>query len=95
MQLLRKDQPAAFMFGVLMLLGSLFLIVKHNMWEMNHVGLITLIGWAVFIKGAIVILMPQVLDMLKKKTFGDSWYLVGGWVWLIVGAYLSYVGFMA
>lgn len=93
MQLLRKDQPTVFILGMIMLLAGLFMVVKHNVWELSHVGLITLIGWIVVIKGAVIILIPDLMDVFKKKTFGDHWYLVGGIIWLLAGACLTYYGY--
>jgi len=90
---LLHNQPVTILFGMFVMLASLFLVMKHNVWEVSYVGLITLIGWIAFVKGAIIVLLPDLLDVLKKKTFGNSWYVVGGVIWVVMGLYLIYYGF--
>ncbi len=90
---LLNNQPVTILFGMFIMLAALFLVMKHNVWELSYVGLITLIAWVSFIKGAIIVLIPDLLNVLKKKTFGDSWYVVGGIVWVVFGLYLTYFGF--
>jgi len=75
------------------MLAALFLVMKHNIWELSYVGLITLIAWIAFAKGAIIVVIPDLLDVLRKKTFGNSWYVVGGVIWVVAGLYLTYHGF--
>jgi len=79
-------------FGFALMLAGLFMVFKHNVWEWSYVGLITLIGWGIFLKGVLFSLFPQVLDMMKKK-YSIKLYMVGGVVWLVAGLYLAYHGF--
>jgi len=78
--------------GFALMLAGLFMVFKHNVWEWSYVGFVTLIGWCVLLKGVLFSLFPQVLDMFKKK-YSAKWYMVGGFVWLVAGLYLSYHGF--
>ena len=92
---LLKEQPTVLLFAMIMMVMGLLLILKHNIWEFGAAGLITLVGWVVFLKGAIIMLMPDMLDMFKKKDFAMKWYTIGGVLWLIAGLYLTYIGFFA
>ncbi|PIZ95814.1 MAG: hypothetical protein COX81_00205 [Candidatus Magasanikbacteria bacterium CG_4_10_14_0_2_um_filter_37_12] len=90
---LLNNQPVTILFGMFVMLAALFLVMKHNIWELSYVGLITLIAWIAFAKGAIIVVIPDLLDVLRKKTFGNSWYVVGGVIWVVAGLYLTYHGF--
>lgn len=92
---LLNNQPVTLVFGMVIMLAALLMVVKHNVWELSYVGLITLIGWIALLKGAVIVLIPDLLDVLRKKTFGDGWYWVGGIIWFLVGVCLSYHGFFA
>ena len=90
-----KDKSMALLFGMILMPAGLFLVVGHNIWEFSYLGLITLIGWIVFIKGALIVVFPDLLEVLRKKTFGDAWLYIGAVIWFIMGLYLTYMGFFA
>jgi hypothetical protein len=87
--------PYIFLSGAIATLTGTLIIVSHNIWEADWKVLITLIGWLAFIKGALRMIFPKralkmITTFLKHKT---RCYVTGVIV-LILGVYLSYVGFM-
>jgi len=92
---LLDDRHVVLLFGLMVLVFGAMLVLKHNIWELSAAGLVTLTGWAMFVKGSLIVLFPGVLDTFKKKDFKESWYWIGGGLWAIVGLYMTYVGFFA
>ena len=92
---LLKNKPVSLMFGLILMPAGLYLAIGHYIWEFSWVGLITLFGWIVFIKGALIVVFPDILEGLKKRKFSDSWLYVGGVIGLVIGLYLTYVGFFS
>ena len=63
-----KKSPALIYTAALMGLGvGLLMIATHNVWSADWIGLITLFGWIVTIKGVSLLLFPE-----KLMKMGDS-----------------------
>ena len=58
---------ASFVFyGAIALILGLLLIFSHNIWDGTWRTIVTVMGWAIALKGATAVLFPRVL----KKTVG-------------------------
>lgn len=82
------NQPALMLFGGAMtLLLGITLIVSHNLWVLDWPLIVTLLCWAVFIKGVVLVLMPD------KMTSTLAWLESGKVFWsiLLVDAALALV----
>lgn len=91
-----KDENFLFVSGFISLLIGVLSVVAHNIWSFDWVGLVTLFGWLALIKGIVRFTRPDytisIANKLEKNyTLIYSLYVV----MLIVGAYLTYVGFTA
>ncbi len=90
---LEKDPLAVLLFGmVAMIIGGLQ-IIFHNAWGSLPEVIISIIGWGFFIKGAAFIIAPKLVDRA-----GDIWAKkhllpVSGIIMLVIGAYLTWLGF--
>jgi len=76
------------------LLAGLFLVMTHNDWSSLPAILVTLLGWIAVIEGSLSLLLPD--DILKKliQPFRNpAWFVGGGLVSIVIGAYLSAYGF--
>lgn len=82
--------------GTLSLITGIIFVVVHNLWEPDWRILITIIGWIALIKGIIEVVFPQVSQkLLTKFMANDSTIYVSGGVYLLIGIYLCYMGFLA
>lgn len=86
------------LIGMMMftLIFGLTLINLYNVWEWNIYLLVTLSGWAAFLKGAAYFLLPG--DSLKSiiKAFNkEGLYQGAGFVSIALGAWLSYAVYLA
>ncbi|MBX9924498.1 MAG: hypothetical protein K2Y01_10345 [Rhabdochlamydiaceae bacterium] len=63
-----KSSPACFyMLGLLNLLIGLILITQCNVWEMNKIILITLLGWFLTLRGVVSLFCPGLLMKFLGK----------------------------
>jgi protein-S-isoprenylcysteine O-methyltransferase Ste14 len=70
------------------------LIVMNNIWTSGLSLLITILGWLTLIKGAFLLLFPNLALSLYRKFNKDSVLMAGGIVAFILGLVLLYLGFM-
>jgi hypothetical protein len=84
-----------YLSGVLTLLGGLAIVNVHNSWRAEWPLIITILGWLMVIGGIIRIALP-----LFTVSFGASMYgsltaiIVVAIVGLVIGAYLTFVGYL-
>jgi hypothetical protein len=80
--------------GFLGMIFGLLIVVSHNFWIDNWPTLITIIGWLILIQGFLRVYFPKCFADWNKKlvqsTVGLTWI---GWIFLIIGVYLTYIGF--
>lgn len=80
--------------GAFALIIGLLVVLTHNIWEVSWVGLVTLLGWVVLIKGVLLVLMPK-----KAPKWGlnisDTVITTSAVIMLIIGVFLAYIGFLA
>ena len=88
-----ENEAVIVLSGIVGTMLGVLLVLTYSVWGWNWQGLVTLLGWAVLIKGLIRLFFPTfILEMLakyKQKTWLP--YLFLGMI--IVGCYLVYFGF--
>src|SRR5882724_9638354 len=89
-----KDYTLRFSMGALLLLGGLFMVITYYDFSTIPTTIITLVGWLVFLKGFVFFFasekkMQKIITMFNKSNFYVAWGVVG----LVIGAYLSLLGF--
>lgn len=86
-----------FVLGMNILIFGILMIISHNIWDSSWVVLITILGWLIFFKGIFYIMFPRTLSaMVSKATLrSKNWLYAGGIINLVLGIYLSYMGFLA
>ena len=82
--------------GFVGLLAGLALMLTHNVWTLDWRRLITLIGWVTLVRALITIFQPEWIVragnvILERQIF----FLVAAVLDLIIGAVLSYFGYVA
>ncbi len=91
---LEKAPFAVLFFGMFAMAAGIIQVLGHNTWETFPQILISALGWALLIKGIVCTVVPHLADR------GGDWYLdknvvpAVGTVALILGIYLSAVGYL-
>ena len=83
-----------YLSGLLTMTGGVAIVLSHNIWSADWRVVITLLGWLAAIGGAARIVFPgQVRRVGEAMLDSRATLLVGGAVWLVMGAILTFVGF--
>ena len=93
---MEKSHTTMVLGMALALLVGLVIIQMHNIWEMSIWVVITIFGWAAFLKGVFYFLAPG--DWIKGaiKTFATvNWMYIAGLIYGILGAWMSYIVYIA
>jgi hypothetical protein len=92
-----KSPPLLFVTGMLTLAAGLAIVLAHNVWR-GGAGpiVVTLLGWALLLKGAAVVIVPDTswVGLVQVSGFADH-YALYGIVPILLGLYLTYAGFSA
>lgn len=86
----------SYVMGVLTLILGLLLVLTHTMWEGPPAVVITLIGWGVLAEALAFLFfsretLARSLELLKRNNI----YYGIALVYLVLGVYLVYSGFVA
>ena len=90
------NRSMVFLSGLLALAAGIAITITHSIWEPNWRGLITLLGYLSVTKGVIRTGFPELPEKATKYFFlGDKDKRSSPWsfILLVLGAYLSWVGF--
>jgi len=63
-----NNEAVLFLTGVMIFIAGFLLTAFHNTWGWNCGVVITVLGWAVAIKGLMIFVMPETSVKLYKKT---------------------------
>lgn len=94
--LLLHDAQLLFFIGAVLLAAGLAMVLSHNLWSGGALTVVvTLIGWATAIKGAVFLVMPPaaLTDFYLTDLRYPEFVHVFGAFSLVVGVYLAYGGF--
>jgi hypothetical protein len=79
--------------GLLALAVGVAMVISHSVWELNWRGLITLFGYLTIVKGVVRIGFPTVPQAAARSLLKGTPF----WIWisigLMLGGYLTWVGF--
>jgi len=79
--------------GSITLLIGLLIVISHNIWQSNWRSIITIIGWLILIKGVVRIFAPSRSLRFANKIIRSRLWTPSLVVILIMGIYLTYLGF--
>jgi len=90
----KKHQGLTYFAGIFIMIIGIAVILKHNIWELNAAGLITLFAWGAAIKGATFLIIPDFLFGISNAIITNKRLMQFSMVIMFVaGAYLSYFGY--
>ncbi len=88
------DNSGFMIFGGIMSLMVGFLLVNyHNVWVMDWMVVITIIGWIALIKGVTIFLMPKFLITFARNMYKNLPMRVFGTCTMFFGLIMGYFGF--
>ncbi len=91
---LEKETLAVLMYGMVLMAAGIVQVSVHNAWNSLPQIIVSLLGWAMLIKGIAFVIVPKLVDR------GGDWAaaskllpLVGG-ASILLGAYLSWISYV-
>jgi hypothetical protein len=95
--------PAFFQDGALVFVTAVFgmavgaaMIAAHNRWSGAAAIIVSLFGWATFLRSALLLLAPTIVASIAVNVLHiEILPLVAGLIAAIIGAYLIFVGWFA
>lgn len=94
----RRNRFLPFYLGWLYLTLGTVIALGHNVWAWDLAVIVTLLGWAWTLKGALYLLWPELLTRVVEKSLKDGqnhackFALVGAFM-AVIGALLVWRGF--
>jgi hypothetical protein len=89
------NEALIFLSGVIILPAGLAIVISHNVWAADWRGLITLVGWIALVSGIARIALPDAMKRFGEAMIGKPAMIAApGALMAIMGAYLSWVGYL-
>ncbi|MEK7063416.1 MAG: hypothetical protein AAB955_01850 [Patescibacteria group bacterium] len=91
---LLANRGSVMLFALIELIAGLALVITHPVMSFDWMGIISLIGWMIFVEGIIYLLLPsQQIQKLVKWFNRPQWFQAGAVISLVAGVYLAAIGF--
>ncbi|MEX0910134.1 MAG: hypothetical protein WDZ73_00035 [Candidatus Paceibacterota bacterium] len=90
---LDKETLAVLCFGLVALVLGIVHIGSHNVWSSGPQIIISFLGWALLIKGLILTIKPQLAERAGGWVISSNLISIMGAVSLVLGLYLTWVGY--
>ncbi|MGB8843725.1 MAG: hypothetical protein WCC64_21955 [Aliidongia sp.] len=92
-----QASPATlYLTGFLAVLGSMALVLTHNLWVLDWRLIITVAAWVGVLKGAVILLQPQpILSLARWFAAHQGAILAIGAMNSVIGLVLCYFGYWA
>lgn len=88
------NRPLLLVIALAELLAGLAIILNYSEVSFKTDGVIAAIGWILVVEGIVYLALPMKTVQRMIKVFNKpEWYAAGGVLSVVIGAYLSIVGF--
>lgn len=92
---LEHDDTVLLLAGIVILTVGVSQVIGYEVWQANYKGLLTILGWATLIKGALILLAPGYTEKMVKLSVKNNKLSLFFTIGLLLGLYLLIVGFIA
>jgi len=92
---LEKETLAMLCFGMMAISVGIAQIHFHNVWSTFPQIIVSLLGWATLIKGFAMTIVPGFVDRGGDWTVKSKLLPISGALTVILGLYLSWLGYLA
>jgi len=87
-----KDHLGLITLSMMQGILGLIIINMYNVWDQSMWVIVTIVGWAMLAKSVLYFLLPgsSTKDMMKWVQKNPNMLTLGGLIWTVVGALLTY-----
>jgi hypothetical protein len=83
-----------FFISMVEIIAGLFFLLSFQEWGSFYEGLISLFAWLILLEGILYLFLPdRAVEALISFLNVKAWYVFGGLLSVIIGAYLAGTGF--
>lgn len=90
-----KTPVLIYLSGVAGLVVGTALVSGHNFWEAGWPLAITVLAWAMVIRGVVVIILPEQVVKAAKVHTNDSLFTLSALLAFVLGLMFDYIGYFA
>ena len=90
-----RDSSLLLYNGILESTAGLAIVLHHNLWSTPAEVIISLLGWAMILEGAFDLFISKRTIKQAVKSMSDQMMKLSGIFMLVIGAYLTWFGFLA
>ncbi len=90
---IERETFAVFFFGAAGIAAGIVQIQFHNVWETIPQIIVSLLGWGLVVKAATFTIFPKIADRGGDWAVGSKLVPGVGAVLVLLGGYLSWIGF--
>lgn len=88
-----EDEATMFFLGIATFAIGSAVILTHNVWVREWRVVITILGWITFLKGVIILFMPEKISNFLRNMENSQWLQTALVLAVILGSVLIYFGF--
>jgi hypothetical protein len=91
-----QNRSLLFLVEILGLITGLAMVLGHNVWSKGLLAfIVTLVGWVALVRSTVLLFLPSetIGRFLKTIRYEQNYYVITTII-LILGAYLTYAGFV-
>src|SRR5262245_29831864 len=89
------SRSLVYLAGTAALTAGLALVLNHNVWVADWRLIITLMGWLATLAGISRLLLPDTVQRVGRGVFASERPIATtGLVWIVLGAILTYAGYL-
>ena len=90
-----QNAPLMLLTGVVTLIVGLIMVAAHHIWKGPAAIVVSLFGVLTAVRGAVILIAPDVLASLWGSLGGAHVFLIAGPVLALIGAWLAFVGWFS
>lgn len=91
---LGANRSLIFVIAIFELAVGIGLALSHSIFTFDYRGIISVLGWAMLIEGVLYLSLPFPKVRKLFKAFNTpGWYVSGGTLSIVIGGYLTGIGF--
>ncbi len=90
-----QNAPLMLLTGVVTLIVGLIMLAAHHSWSGVAAIVISLFGALTALRGAVILIAPDLLASLWGSLGGAHVFLIAGPIMALLGAWLAFVGWFA
>ena len=92
---LEKESFAVLVFSMVAIAAGIAQVSIHNSWSTLSEIIVSFLGWSLLLKGVVLAIFPRIADRGAHWTVNAKLLTLIGAIMLAVGAYLTWISYIA